>query len=45
MSVRAGAGRNVSGRLASELTFWGVKDEEGCCGGGEDEDADVLYAR
>jgi hypothetical protein len=32
--LRAGAGRNVSGRPASELTFGGVMGEEGCCGDG-----------
>jgi hypothetical protein len=31
IAVRAGAGRTVSGRPASELTFVGVMGEDGCC--------------
>ena len=41
ISVRAGAGRTVSGRPASELTFGGVSVEDDCCGGIEDVDADA----
>jgi hypothetical protein len=34
IAVRAGAGRNVSGRPVSELTLGGVMGEKGCCGDG-----------
>ena len=44
MSVRAGAGKNVSGSLASELTSGvgvGVTTEDVCSGRGGDEGLDV----
>ena len=41
ISVLAGAGRIISGRPASELTFCGVTVEGGCCGSVEGVDADA----
>ena len=42
ISVRAGAGRIVSGRPARELTCGEVTGEDGWCGGVEGIDADAV---